>query len=158
VGRAGRAAGPEVDEEPLPGAAFLHGDRRVLLFDSLRRKPRVWDLEKQRLAGEVAKGGIRNGRLSASPDGRRFLTVDRDGLYLWDSADAKLLHPFPAGEGKPGEDFEAIFSRDGKQFLALGYRDGSARLYDAVSGKLLWKLVGGSAVRGAEFAADGKQL
>src|SRR5262249_25809133 len=50
------------------GAAFLLNDRRVLLFGDPQTKPRVWDLEKQKAAGEADMGTIPEGRRPVSPD------------------------------------------------------------------------------------------
>ena len=99
-----------------------------------------------------------------SPDGTRILTASIDNTArLWDAASDKLIVSFDLGPAWSGTAFlEADrpalhFSPDGARILAIG-ADNSAKLWDAVSGKLLASFAHQDEVFQAEFSRDGARI
>jgi WD40 repeat protein len=95
---------------------------------------------------------------SFSKDERTVLTACRDkSVRRWDAANGKprdkpLIHDFPV--------WAAVYSPDGKTILTgsgpNGGGPGEARLWDATSGKLLWKQPHPSQVSAVAFSPDGR--
>jgi WD40 repeat protein len=148
------------DKFPSPrGAVFLLDDRRVLIFGRGEGELILWDLEKNREAGEITKGSPDEETVSISPNRRRFSTVGIRGVYLWDALEGKLLRLFPSEEAKPGfgTSRRVAFSPDGKRLLIVPFLDDSARLFEADTGRLLVKL-DKAGTHGVEFSPDGTKL
>jgi WD40 repeat protein len=116
-------------------------------------------------------GGL--GGVAFSPDGKRVATWGSGGLQIADAVTGRTLHEdrqlsilaarFGA-DGKPASVPEtrgataAAYSADGKT-AAHGMYDGSVRIHDTATGKLLHELVGPKdGVRGVALAPDGKTL
>jgi WD40 repeat protein len=76
-----------------------------------------------------------------SPDGSRIVvgsSLDGQGeIRVYEAADAKQVSRF---EGQPGAVYALSYRRDGQQVAAAGF-DGTVRLYDPQTGKLLKEFV-----------------
>jgi WD40 repeat protein len=112
-------------------------------------------------------GGVT--QVSFSPDSQKVLTASLDGTArLWDVNTGKELHTFPASREAIGH---AIFSPDGQAILTydigsdqgprtqFASADHNPRLWDAVSGRLLYVLFGHQDwVVDACFSPGGKRV
>ena len=99
-----------------------------------------------------------------SPDGTRILTASIDSTArLWDAASGGLIATFDLGPAWSGTAFlEADrpalhFSPDSGRVLAVS-ADHTAKLWDAVSGKLLASFAHQDEVFQAEFSRDGARI
>jgi WD40 repeat protein len=133
----------------------------VSVFDPLPMKPiRFYPLK----AHDKAATGV-----AFSPDEKVFATCGLDGpVKLWDAErTAKYcgmeerpgsFPPMLLFAGHAGGTHAIAFSADGKQIASCG-ADGTAKVWDASSGKLLAILSGHrGAVLGIAFHPDGKQV
>src|SRR5271165_6696539 len=99
-----------------------------------------------------------------SPDGTRILTASIDSnARLWDAASGRLIATFDLGPAWSGTAFlEADrpalhFSPDSGRVVAVS-ADHTAKLWDAVSGKLLASFAHQDEVFQAEFSRDGARI
>jgi hypothetical protein len=137
----------------------------------------LWDANGQHQA-MVTTGRFAPSPVAFSPDGRRLVAcqADRHGfegrlvLGTFDvavdgpyQASARLggqvsvpVAPLPDGERR-GMDHMAF--HPGGRFLALGFREGAARVVDTAAGTLAAEWTGfGGAVRAVPFSPDGRRL
>jgi WD40 repeat protein len=126
----------------------------VRLWDAATRKPLTEPLPQ---ANEVSS-------VSFSPDGSRFLAACDDEIRLWHMTQSQptslvLPHPGPAKRlDRIQPRRSAIFSPDGK-LVVTGCEDGTARLWDAFSGKPQGEALSHDApVLALAFSPDGKTL
>lgn len=91
---------------------------------------------------------------AVSPDDRFFVTIENDGMRVWDAEDGKLL-----GERFPGKWRDVQFSPDGRRLLAtdVSWPDmvGRAGLFDLASGESWVFRTSPHHHRWAKFGADG---
>ncbi|MCB0206708.1 MAG: WD40 repeat domain-containing protein, partial [Anaerolineae bacterium] len=145
-------------------------ERAVLLaLESLENYPYTWQAE-QALGQAVFDNHLRlvldQGEWAStwSPDGTRILATASDGARLWDAETGQLLltfqHDAPNG---------AVWSSDGQHILtygggeAVGYQSsggsGTARVWDATSGELVFTLEGHEAgIMSAEWSPKGDRI
>ncbi len=92
-------------------------------------------------------------RVVVTPDGRRMLSSNRNGLTVWDVESGKMLRTI----GEPGRNNWALaVSRDGKRVIGGG-NDRTARVWDIATGAEVQKLVGHTQpVWGVAMTADGR--
>ena len=90
-----------------------------------------------------------------SPDGRWVLTANTEGpIRLWDWRNAP-------GAGVPTEESPSSiarldFSADGKRLVTVG--DGSARIWDTLTGRVLFELDYEAPISSAAFGPDGRWI
>jgi WD40 repeat protein/GTPase SAR1 family protein len=91
-----------------------------------------------------------------SPDGKNFLSSDKDGtLKLWDAGSGKEVRTFP-GHNKPARG--CAFSPDGTRILSA-YEDRILKMWDVDSGKEIRSFSGHKgSVNHCAFSPDGKQI
>jgi hypothetical protein len=79
-----------------------------------------------------------------------------DRVLIWDTASGRLLREIGSHKGNLGV---ALFAPDGRRLLTAG-TDGRAVLWDAGSGRELWRLKGieNEAIYEAAFTPDGRWL
>jgi WD40 repeat protein len=96
----------------------------------------VWEAATRQPVATVRTGWA--GHWAFTPDGRRLVTADREGLTLWDAATGKKLAHRPAPTPCDGTDvagfawgFATSFAlaADGRT-VATGHRDGTVLLWD----------------------------
>ena len=92
-----------------------------------------------------------------SRDGTRFLPVPNSDqpLTVWDVASEQVLHTF-GGRGS-NHMYSAAFSPDNAQ-LATGHIDGSLKLWEVATGRLIRTLWHAKAVDAVAFSRDGTKL
>ena len=93
--------------------------------------------------------------VALSPDGRR-LAVATSGqtIQLWDKSSGRVLLTMDHDNSLSG----VVFSSDGKRILT-GSEEGSAWVWDAISGEQLGELTGhNNAVRAIAFSQDGRRV
>ncbi|MGE0421156.1 MAG: WD40 repeat domain-containing protein [Reyranellaceae bacterium] len=140
----------------LMGAVFSPDDKRILTV-SQDTTARVWDAATSRELA-VLKGHtswIWSGRFS--PDGRLIATASGDGTArLWDAVTFKELAVLPGAD--EDEIRSAAFSPDGRRLLTSGVIDGTPRIWEIPSGKLLARMYGHTDfVTVVAFSPDGSQ-
>lgn len=124
------------------------------------REVRIWNVANGQLI-RICKGfdGAALG-LAFSPDNKRLAAADRgSGVRLWDVGEGKQIELI---QDNPPDASRVVFSRDGRR-LACGrlYRLNGAwkfevRLWDAQSGKLLFKAPSGS--DSVSISADNREI
>jgi WD40 repeat protein len=120
----------------------------------------LWDLqtgaEARRLLGHKEKVNT----VAFTPDGQFALTGSGTGydkeisVRLWNPATGEELRRF---EGHTGFIRRALYSPDGR-FLATSSNDGTARVWDAASGKELFQIKGYLIGLGLAFSPDSRWL
>ena len=129
-------------------------DKTAKLWDAASRKP---------ITSFGHKDTVENAVFSAN--GARVLTASTDhSANLWDPASGKLIASFD----RLGWPFHATFSPDGTQVLTASTENYSAplaehgiynaKLWDAVSGKLLASFTHPAELRDAAFSPDGARI
>lgn len=118
---------------------------------------RIWNLETGELALILSQHPSPADDVLFSPDGRRLVTIDRDGLVReWDTSLLPLgeKSSLPVDRGV----FDLDLSPDG-QLIALGNVAGPASLWEAATGKRLHLLRGISGgVYRVAFSPDGHRV
>ncbi len=135
-------------------ACFSPDGRR--LFTAEGKTGRFWSAE----TGEelsALKGTVRSViHGTFSPDGRRLLTASEhwQTVQLWDVEQGRPLHAFPHRLALT----TAGFSADGQRVVTASL-DGTAKVWDAASGKELFTLAGHrGVVHAAVFSPDGQRV
>jgi WD40 repeat protein len=93
---------------------------------------RVWDVGSGSPVSQVFRHGARVTRAAFSPDSRRLVTADMDGVVrLWDLAGKELTNLSLRPDGWVSD---AAVSLDGRHLVAKA-RDGTANVWDLAGGK-----------------------
>jgi len=90
---------------------------------------------------------------SFSPDGRRLATTDETGVYVWDVADAALLHHLPHETSV----FGMAWSPDGRQVVTGAQADG-IHVWDVRTGGRVATLETSAATSFVRLTLDGELL
>jgi WD40 repeat protein len=128
----------------------------------------VWDAEKATGLESIAlatdgpedptlRGGV---GVDWSPEGTRLIALTGDGVaHLFDTTTFDRIRSFRPREISPGraEPGRPEFDPDGSRF-AVGYPDGTARVWEARSGRLLAELPHAGPVHDVAFSSDGRFL
>jgi WD40 repeat protein len=154
--RTGRQVGtPLNDGEILFDAAFSPDGTRVVTA-SLSGKARIWSTAtRQQLGVLPTPVGIFSA--SFSPDGQRVITASggAGGVRVWNaSTDRQIGRTIASPQGYLP--LSAVFSPQGGRLLTAS-SDGSARIWDAASGKLvrILRTPGDDSLATAAFSPDG---
>jgi WD40 repeat protein len=147
-------------------AAAFSPDGQFIVTASDDKTARIWEArtgqERQHLTGH--SGAV--GDAAYSPDGTQIVTASADGtVRIWDSGTSKELRSFRVHAGRARS---AAFSPDGKTIVTAGCdlldendrcRVGSARVWDAASGRELRALTGHAGeVLSAAHSPDGEMI
>jgi WD40 repeat protein/serine/threonine protein kinase len=144
-----------LDEHPGPANALAFSpDGKILLVGygnwAIGNVHCLWDVASRKLIGQPVKHRFSVGFVAFSPDGKTFVT---DG-QRWDTETGKPV----SGPLNARNAILEVRSPDGKTLLT-GNRDGTARLWDAATGKPLGELMrhaGG--ISAVAFSRDGKMF
>jgi WD40 repeat protein/tRNA A-37 threonylcarbamoyl transferase component Bud32 len=144
--------------QPLWALAFNFDGKRLLTNSGPRylgpAEVRLWDLIAGKEMGVVVPGQARPHSVQFNRDGSRFLTLTESAVHLWSTADGAAVGT-PLRHGKLMS--AALFSPDGASVLT-GSLDGTARLWDAATGRPRGELLGhpGGTVMALAFSPDGQ--
>ncbi len=130
-------------------SASFSADGRRIVTGSYDGTTRVWDSESDR---ELLNLQNRSEPCSAwSPDGEKILT----GITLWDASSGRQLLTLEGHADGTDMINSATFSSDAK-LIVTGSWDGTAKVWDAASGKVLRTL--NTLVTSACIASDGQLI
>jgi WD40 repeat protein len=120
---------------------------------------KVWDTETAQLIRTLCSGGLAPMSAAISPDGQQVATghhVSTGGpnIRLWDVETGQLLRTIAAYDWSVNS---LVFSPDGSRILSSGWNEDRARLWDAVTGRLLHEF-GDGYVWSACFSSDGGRI
>jgi WD40 repeat protein len=121
-------------ENQISSAAFSPDGQVFLTGQNYDRTVATWSIQDGRPISRWFVQ-ISPDEISLSPDGRRLLISSWDGIdgaRLWDVAKGTMI---AALEGHESDTLPASFSHDGR-LVATTSVDGTARLWDGVTGKL----------------------
>jgi WD40 repeat protein len=146
----------------MSGASFSPDSTHVLTSDN-DGSTRIWDASPTQLALSVPEPG-RAAMDSAAfnPSGTELVTASTDGTArVWDVATGKQLAVLDEGTG--GNNFQyggnavlsVSFSPNGAEVVTAS-RDGTARTWDAATGKLVADLPANFVVQSAAFSPSGQ--
>ena len=133
------------------------GSRELRRSETKPYDVEVWDPRAKKLISSITGlSGVVN-VANISPDGRRVVTAERNGIVgVWDAATGKQLKLLEGHEDQP---HDARFSPDGKTIVSGG-RDGTARTWNSETGAQIavHKQHGGNYVDTVSFSPDGKWI
>jgi WD40 repeat protein len=140
------------------GAVFLPDGRHLLTFDSPSATVQRWDLDKL-----AANRSVAGEHPVFSADQSHLATLQDDKVRIWDAAGKLVATLVPERNPKTGDTTypgEIQFSPDGARLLMeTADSDGSAGLWDVVSGKRLLLLHGKNRyLQAAAFSPDGSRV
>jgi WD40 repeat protein len=148
--------GPSHNEQERFLAASPDGAR--IITRSRSHSARLWDVATgQPLANRLWGYGGELVKALFSPDGRRVVTLSRDGALLWDSRTGTPVGP-PL-DGHTDVVWCAAFSADGTR-VVTGSFDRTLRLWDAHTGLAVGTVMTGhtDAIQSVTFSADGQRI
>lgn len=154
--------------DEAPSAVFgmtLSPDGKSLAAACFDKSVRIWDVNTRKLLTTLGGMKDRVWMVAYSPDGSKIAAAcgsldnaDTPGeVKVWEVATKQELFDF---KGIDASSMAVAWSPDGK-WIAVGLRDGTAKLYDAATGLEARVLKGhedGTTVRGLCFAPDGRHL
>lgn len=144
-------------------AAAFSSDGRLVATGVRGEGAQIWEAATGRLLHHVQAAGV-NGVYSLLPGGAQIAVANREGyssteaVEIRDVASADLVATL---EGESPEVYALAASHDGR-LVAAGARDGSVRVWDIVSRRLLYTLQVGEGSRGLNrvrqlaFSTDGR--
>jgi WD40 repeat protein/tetratricopeptide (TPR) repeat protein len=110
---------------------------------------RLWDATTRQPISKLLPSKDNVGPIEFRPDGRALLVSAGNATQLWDTTQGRALTEPLIEEGPGG------FRPDGRAFLTVG-KDGSVKLRDATTGKVLGRfLTSSSQAKCAAFRGDG---
>jgi WD40 repeat protein len=112
---------------------------------------RIWDPETGRVTQELAAGTSRVRWLTVSADGRRLAASDRKVVKVWDIASGDEIATVPGTAAGP--DGFALSADGGRLVTRVG--SGRVSVWDADTGALLRRFVGGRKRGAVAITADG---
>jgi WD40 repeat protein len=141
-------------------------DGKYVVTASSDSTGKVWDVQTGKIVHTLSGHTAGVSRAFYSPDNKFIVTTCMNDLSgIWDSRTFKLLHVLKGRSGSFADDIyteigriPSSLTRDGKR-LVTASRDGIARIWDVVSGRLLVKMKGHSDwVYSATFSNDDKNV
>lgn len=159
---------PSTTEHQISNVIFSPDGRALLTMNSGPGRSAgsaipacLWDVPSGRKRAELKRQNVRFvaaqcSQASFSPDGRRVAAAIGNSGQIWDTATGRELLALGPHEMQV---HLALFTPDGRGVLTTG-ADGQAVLWNAVSGREVWRLKGveNDEIAHAEFTPDGRFL
>jgi WD40 repeat protein len=144
--------------QDVRGVAFSP-DKRRLATGSRERTARIWDVHTGDLKAVLAHDfGVQ--AVAFSPDGRLLATASIPAL-IWDAQTGRQLHTLPLTPLTAATEtalcHDVSFSPDG-EFLAAGFTDRTARVWNIDAGTEPLSLTHDHEVRAVAFSPNGQLL